>query len=256
MRVVSLVPSLTETLLLSGANVVGRTRYCLYPETKIQKIPIVGGTKNLDLKILSELNPDLLLLDKEENLPWMKEQAPCEVHTFHATSVQSMEPELLSLAAKFSDLQVSQNLISRAQLWSEIAKYSVWQVASWQRTWPGEIKRTLGELQELKYIIYLIWNKPLMSVHSETFIGSILTQLGLKQYQPQFLEKYPRIDLSDFSPTNTLLLLSTEPYPFAEKWDQLPAQMQPYTKILVDGESYSWFGDRSLKFLQETLKSL
>lgn len=95
-----------------------------------------------------------------------------------------------------------------------------------------------------------------MAVHSETFIGSILNHFGLDQYQPRFLQKYPTIDLKDFSSTNTLLLLSSEPYPFAAKWDQLPLEMQDYTKILVDGESYGWFGDRSLRFLQKNLTDL
>jgi hypothetical protein len=46
MRVVSFVPSWTETLLECGVNVVGRTRYCIHPTEKIQNIAIIGGTKD------------------------------------------------------------------------------------------------------------------------------------------------------------------------------------------------------------------
>ncbi|MEM1335272.1 MAG: helical backbone metal receptor, partial [Actinomycetota bacterium] len=61
-RVVSLVPSATETLLSLGANVVGCTRFCEQPH-----IPSVGGTKNPDVAAIVESAPDLVVLDREEN---------------------------------------------------------------------------------------------------------------------------------------------------------------------------------------------
>ena len=67
MRVVSLVPSWTETLLACGVNVVGRTRFCIHPAEKVESIPAIGGTKDLNRESLSELKPDLLLLDEPTN---------------------------------------------------------------------------------------------------------------------------------------------------------------------------------------------
>ena len=62
MRVVSLVPSSTETLLALGVDVVACTRFCEQPA-----IPHVGGTKNPDIAAIVALAPDLVVLDEEEN---------------------------------------------------------------------------------------------------------------------------------------------------------------------------------------------
>ncbi len=97
MRVVSLIPSWTETLLEAGVNVVGRTRFCVYPADKVRNIPAVAGTKNWDFAAIKALKPDLLLLDKEENPKWMAEQTEIPVFSTHITSIQSM-PGALAIA--------------------------------------------------------------------------------------------------------------------------------------------------------------
>ncbi|EQD31105.1 Periplasmic binding protein, partial [mine drainage metagenome] len=63
MRIVSLVPSISETLLAAGANVVGVTRYCNRDD-----LPLIGGTKDPDLAKIASLEPDLVILDRHENL--------------------------------------------------------------------------------------------------------------------------------------------------------------------------------------------
>lgn len=67
-RVVSLVPSITETLfeLGLGDRVVGRTLYCVRPPAA-QRIPAVGGTKNPDLSRVRDLRPDVVFVNVEEN---------------------------------------------------------------------------------------------------------------------------------------------------------------------------------------------
>jgi len=68
-RVVSLVPSITESLfdLGIGHTLVGITDYCIYPESSVSNVPRVGGPKNPDLHHILALNPDLVLANKEEN---------------------------------------------------------------------------------------------------------------------------------------------------------------------------------------------
>jgi iron complex transport system substrate-binding protein len=68
-RVVSLVPSLTESLfdLGLGSAVVGITDYCIYPEEGIQHLPRLGGPKNPHLEAIQMLKPDLVLANQEEN---------------------------------------------------------------------------------------------------------------------------------------------------------------------------------------------
>ena len=70
MRIVSLVPSLTKTLAdlgLPKEHLVGRTPWCIYPEEYVLDIPVVGGTKTPNIGKIIALNPDLVIMDKEEN---------------------------------------------------------------------------------------------------------------------------------------------------------------------------------------------
>jgi len=99
MRVVSMVPSWTETLLECGCEVVGRTRFCIHPE-RVRDIPIVGGTKSIDWDKVGALNADLLLLDREENTRSMSVESPIEVFATHVTSVDDLAPELERLSVR------------------------------------------------------------------------------------------------------------------------------------------------------------
>ena len=69
MRVVSLCPSLTELVfdLGRGDDLVGVTKFCVHPADKLGAIPKVGGTKDPDVERIAELEPDLVLLNEEEN---------------------------------------------------------------------------------------------------------------------------------------------------------------------------------------------
>lgn len=61
-RIVSLAPSTTEILYFLGLEdkIVGRTKYCNYPES-IADVPEVGGTSNPNVETIIDLNPDLVV---------------------------------------------------------------------------------------------------------------------------------------------------------------------------------------------------
>jgi iron complex transport system substrate-binding protein len=69
-RIVSLVPSITELLVDLGLeeNIVGVTKFCVHPEHLRKNTTIVGGTKNLRMDVIRQLQPDLILANKEENV--------------------------------------------------------------------------------------------------------------------------------------------------------------------------------------------
>jgi hypothetical protein len=94
----------------------------------------------------------------------------------------------------------------------------------------------------------MIWRNPWMSVSKQTFIGSMLETCGFGPFLRDFETKYPQIDLAAFKPANTLLLFSSEPYPFLRKRSVLKPVTHPYA--FVNGECFSWFGVRALKFLE------
>jgi ABC-type Fe3+-hydroxamate transport system substrate-binding protein len=248
MRVVSLVPSWTETLLSAGVNVVGRSRFCIHPDPQIKAIPAVGGTKDWKWEQLKELKPDLIVLDREENPKFMAEQNEIPVLATHVVSVESMPGQLAQLALRLENSE----LAALAARWEAVAAWGGlprWQsgndipaLVEWGRPVEGAIKS----------VIYVIWRNPWMTVSKETFVGSMLSKCGFASYLRDFETKYPKFDLSTFPPSETLLLFSSEPYPFLRKKSVLNPVKNPFA--FVNGESFSWFGRRSLEFL-ENLKA-
>ena len=95
-RIVSLVPSSTETLLSLGAPVTACTRFCEQPG-----IPHVGGTKNPDIERIIELAPDFVVMDREEN---RREDADTlaaagiELFVSDVTTVDAAEQVVIDLA--------------------------------------------------------------------------------------------------------------------------------------------------------------
>lgn len=67
-RIVSLVPSLTETLFAFslGEAVVGRTGFCIHP-AEVRDLPKVGGTKDVRLERLFALEPTHVIANVDEN---------------------------------------------------------------------------------------------------------------------------------------------------------------------------------------------
>lgn len=93
-----MVPSWTETLVEAGINVVGRTRFCCHPHKEVQKIPIVGGTKDIQWEKVKELNASLLILDREENPVHFAEDSPIPFWASHITDITDVGHALESLA--------------------------------------------------------------------------------------------------------------------------------------------------------------
>ncbi|MCH8890728.1 MAG: ABC transporter substrate-binding protein, partial [Myxococcales bacterium] len=68
-RIVSLVPSVTESLFCLGLGdrIVGITDWCVHPSDRVSGLPRVGGTKNPLVRQILELEPDLVIANREEN---------------------------------------------------------------------------------------------------------------------------------------------------------------------------------------------
>jgi len=245
MKVVSLVPSWTELLIECGVNVVGRTRFCLHPAVKVHTLPAVGGTKDLNLEKLEALKADLLILDQEENLLWMKEKSPIPTLVTHVTSIDSVAGEIKKMADQLPEAK--EQLLSIALRWKAISHL--------KRTWdwhqiPGEIETIQRTQDSYENLVYVIWKKPWMAVAKDTFIGSVLGHLGAENLIPPFQRKYPEFQMQDFDLKKTYFLFSSEPFPFHKKKTEL--LQLGIEGSLVNGESFSWFGVRSLRFLEQS----
>lgn len=250
MRVVSLVPSWTETLMECGVTLVGRSRFCIHPSPAVKALPVVGGTKDFKLELLRELKPDFLVLDKEENTLEMAKQSPCPLVVTHVENVAGLADQVRILANAFQAGQEKGKLWELAKQWQKISKTKKenW---SWNQDWsliPGIQSIVRRDFPTYQSIVYVIWKDPWMSVSPQTFIGSVLSCLGAEEFL-SFKDslKYPTFHLHDFDLEKTFFLFSTEPFPFGKKIQDL--QKLGVQGAIVDGEKFSWYGVRSLKFL-------
>lgn len=243
MRVISLVPSLTETLLDCGVDVVARTRFCIHPATRVASIPVVGGTKEVNWDACRKLRPDLVVMDREENTREMAEACPFPWHATHITSVSHVGGELAALAEKLDN----EALRTLASDWDALAARPPAKFSGWEAL-PG-FEQMIGQAVDAPRLEYMIWRQPWMAVSKDTFIGSMLQKVGLGDYLANHDAPYPEI--SDLPREDTFYLFSSEPFPFARYVDELATL--GFNGALVDGEFYSWFGSRSYRQLKNWL---
>ncbi len=236
MRVICAVPSLTETLIEAGVSVVGRTRFCIHPSSKVKSIPVVGGTKDIDWEKVENLKADVLVLDKEENPKSFADDSPISFLPVHIQNIQTCTEGLRLLAENLNSTELekfAERFASVKPMKVELDRYV---------EWIHKPSKSPGLLE------YIIWKDPIMAVSQNTFIGDVLRYLG--QEITLHENKYPK--LPDVLDSHTTYLFSSEPFPFAKHKSWI--REQNVNAGLVDGESFSWFGIRSLRFLEAHLK--
>ncbi len=227
-RIISLVPSITELLIDLGlsSNLVGRTKFCIHPQSQVELIPRVGGTKNPDLNKIGKLNPDLIICNKEEN---RKEDVELLLQNFpvYVSNVLTVE-DGLEMIQHIGLLTGKEN---EANSIIDRINFPVYAATD-------SLKRSC---------LYLIWMKPMMAAGTTTYIDDLLNRAGLLNLAPLGV-RYPFISeeiLIQLKPQE--LYLSSEPYPFKEKHVKYFKSILPDTKIsLVDGELFSWYGSRMI----------
>jgi ABC-type Fe3+-hydroxamate transport system substrate-binding protein len=227
-RIVSLVPSLTELLfdLGLGDRVEGRTRFCIHPEDKVKDVPIIGGTKNPRLEKIIDLQPDLVIANREENR--REDVEELERYTkVMVTDIDTIDEALFAI----HDIGWSCGVQNKAKnLIADIQK---------------ELERVPDEPPLTA--AYFIWRDPWMSAGRDTYIHSVMEHWKLENV---FAEKvrYPKTSLHELSLKKPeLILLSSEPYPFKEKHIAEVSRHCPGSNVvLVNGEWFSWYGSRML----------
>ncbi len=240
-KIVSLVPSWTETLLECGLEVVGRTRFCIHPEEKIKNIPVVGGTKNLKVEELLKLAPDVVILDKEENKKEMAEDLwkhGIQTEVSQIDSVKSAALFIQKLAADFKSEKLG--TLAEDYLNLDACKFSKSKFIE---------KAVINSNAEIEFnnLSYVIWKNPWMVIGEGTFISDVLKHFDFelaKLGKPG--EKYPKVSEEDLK--KTFGLYSSEPYPFEQEFISLTNA--GFKGAHVNGEKISWYGIRNFKFLQ------
>ena len=246
MRVISLVPSLTETLIDCGVEVVGRTRFCIHPQLAVAGIPVVGGTKEANWTRCAALSPDLILMDREENTLEMANSCPFPWMATHITSAAVVGMELRRVAESVN----SQDMADLANAWDDLVAIPDLVCQHWKNI-PGLLGKVGEPDLEGARVEYMIWQDPWMAISKKTFIGSVLNKVGLGEQLPEYARPYPTLEDEGLPRADTFYLFSSEPLPFDRYVDDLT--QRGFNGAIVDGEYYSWFGTRSYKRLKQTM---
>jgi ABC-type Fe3+-hydroxamate transport system substrate-binding protein len=209
-RIVSLVPSATETLLAWGIEPIAVTRFCEQPA-----LQQVGGTKDPDIEAVIGLAPDLVVVCVEEN---RREDADAlraaglELFVFDIDSIDDVEPQLHALAAR---VQV------------DVGSFEV------------------VESPTLTVRAFIpIWRRPWMTMQRATYGSSVLESLGVENVFAGSDERYPEVDLDQARARRANVVIApSEPYPFSERHRAELEAVAPV--VFVDGKDLFWWGERT-----------
>jgi ABC-type hemin transport system substrate-binding protein len=208
-RVVSLVPSVTETLLAWGVPPVAVTRFCEQPD-----LPHVGGTKDPDVAGIIALAPDLVVVDAEENRREDHDAlvaAGVAVHVLHVRRLDDVGPELVGLAGQVGVAYEPPRLP------------------------PAAVERVSAFVP--------IWRRPYLALGAPTYATSLLARLGVANVFAGD-GAYPATTLDDAAARHPdVVLAPSEPYPFTQR--QVPELEAVGPVTLVDGQDLFWWGTRT-----------
>jgi ABC-type Fe3+-hydroxamate transport system substrate-binding protein len=223
--VVSLVPSVTETLLAWGARPLAVTRFCEAPDD----VHRVGGTKNPDIDAIVALAPDLVIMDQEENRredAEALEKAGVKVHATHVRALDDVAPTLRDLgrAVGFD--------AAGAALPPDTAPAE-----------PGS-EPPVGAPSVRLRVWVPIWRRPWMSIGAATYGSSLLAAAGLDNVCASSEVAYPELSLDQVASLRPdFVLAPSEPYRFSDRHLGELEQVAP--TVFVDGQDLFWWGSRT-----------
>jgi ABC-type Fe3+-hydroxamate transport system substrate-binding protein len=219
-RVVSLVPSLTESLAASAPELlVGATDWCTHPLGL--DVPRIGGTKNPRVVDVVALEPDLVLANEEEN-------RAADIEALRAAGLDVWVTSPTTLAESFGSLA---RMLAACGLpapgWLDDAR------RVWSNTYDGSAPRIEA--------VVPIWRRPWMVLGSGTFAGDVLRHLGVDNVFGSHPERYPKVSLEEINASGaTLVVLPDEPYAFSP--DDGPEAFPDLRSTLVSGRHLTWYG--------------
>jgi ABC-type Fe3+-hydroxamate transport system substrate-binding protein len=241
-RIVSLVPSWTETLFAFGlgARLVGITRFCVAPAatTSIAKI---GGTKNPKIEAIVDLTPDLVIANAEENRREDIERlrdVGIPVFTTYPRTIGSAVESIMKLGTVV-DCAPEANAIARGI----VREVSV-------------IETELGAWTKLRFRAFCpIWKNPWMTFNADTYAHDVLRMLGFNNIFASAGDRYPSTTIEQaIALRPDFVLLPDEPYEFrAKDVDELKPLLPPGLSrrlVLINGRDLHWYGVHMLTGLK------
>jgi ABC-type Fe3+-hydroxamate transport system substrate-binding protein len=245
-RIVSLVPSITECLCDLGlaGSLVGRTRYCVAPAAPLAAVPEVGGTKDADVAKVLALSPTHVVVNVDEN-PRATAQAIAAAGPAVVVTHPRAPADNLALFALLG------GIFRRGDAADALAAALRARLDAVATAPPLPARR----------VLYLIWRRPWMTVSRDTYVSRMLALANWETFPPGEGPRYPEIALAQARGQVDLALLSSEPYPFAERHvAEVAAALDPGAAVHpIAGDMISWYGSRAaagIGYLQDLARRL
>ncbi len=218
-RVVSLVPSLTETVAACAPGVlVGATNWCTHPADLA--VSRIGGTKNPDIGQIVALQPDVVLANEEENRQSDLDALRSAGLAVWLTRIRDL-PEALTSLRRMITLACRQP----GPAWLDAAE-SAWRLPMAGRSLTAVVP---------------IWRRPWMVLGRDTFAGDLLARLGVTNMYGAHADRYPRVDIDELHGAGAdLVVLPDEPYRFTAS--DGPEAFPGSRTALVSGRHLTWYG--------------
>jgi ABC-type Fe3+-hydroxamate transport system substrate-binding protein len=243
-RIVSLVPSITETLFALGLDeaVVGRTAFCVHPEGRVKGARSVGGTKRINRPKLDALAPTHVIVNVDETPRELAAELASAGYGVVVTHPIEIEDNLglYRLLGGLFGREAEAEALCRAFAAEAEA-----------------LSQAAACLPERR-VLYLIWKEPWMTVSADTYIARMLAKIRWRAIAGTPEVRYPEVALSGALLAEAdLVLFSTEPFPFVGSHLQAFREAHPehaHKAMLIDAEMISWYGSRAvfgLRYLRE-----
>lgn len=238
MRIVSIVPSLTEAVAVSAPeSLVGCTDWCTHPTWLASSgVTRVGGTKNPTVRKIVDLEPDVVLANFEEN-------REVDLAELRAAGVEVMLTDIRDVPSALRELR----RVATECEWG----HPEWLDAAEQAWWdPDQVT------DDLLHAVVPIWRRPWMAVGGDTYAGDVLARLGVLNVLEHEDTRYPRFDPAELMEARAvdIVVLPDEPYKFTAT--DGPEVFEPVPSSLVDGRALTWYGPAMVEAPQVLLQQL
>ncbi len=236
-RIVSLIPSVTETLFALGLGdaVVGCTIFCTEPREGVAGVTRVGGEKNPKLDVIRGLAPELVVANVEENL-----REHVEALRAAGIAVYVIYPKTVAEGIGF--VRELGRVAGAAARGAELAARL--------ETALGDVRRRVAEGRRSR-VFCPIWRRPYMTINADTYVHDMLAECGGDNVFGDRPKRYPEVGVEEIAAARPeVMLLPDEPYKFRRAHlddfaahSGIPA-LRDGRAHLVDGKLLSWYGPR------------
>ncbi len=244
-RIVSLIPSTTETLCALGLAdaLVGITAYCREPAAVTRTKTRIGGEKDPDLEKIKALAPDLVVANVEENVAAHVETLRAWNIPVWVTYPRTVDGAL-AMVRELGEVTGARDAAATmlAELEPLVAR-----------------ARALNAARPAVPVFYAIWRDPYMTIGPDTYAHDVLALCGAANVFGDATTRYPAVSLDDVAARKpAVIVLPDEPFRFraAHRADFAPYADVPAVRdgriLLVDGKPFTWHGPR----LADALRTL